>query len=63
MKKKSIQKLSLNKNAVSTLTANILSGGFADTQFCFSVNFCETIHYTACVIAGGLCEIYPEPQR
>jgi len=44
MKKRSIQKLSLNKNAVSTLTANALSGGtLGNSQFCISVNFCETI--------------------
>jgi len=62
MKKKSIQKLSLNKNAVSTLTVNVLSGGTGNTQFYFSINFCETIDYTACN-GEFICQIYTEPQR
>ncbi|WP_430410061.1 hypothetical protein [Kordia sp.] len=63
MKKKSIQKLKLNKNAVSTLTANALSGGTdTNTLFCFSQNFCETIDYTACN-GEFYCQIYPYPQR
>lgn len=64
MKKKSIQKLSLKRTAVSKLNADAVSGGnYANTTICFSVNFCETINYTACVVAGGICQIYPEPQR
>jgi hypothetical protein len=64
MKKKSIQKLRLKKTAVSKLNANAISGGtFGNTEICLSVNFCETIDYTACIVAGGLCEIYTEPQR
>lgn len=63
MKKRSIQKLRLNKNAVSTLTANALSGGtLGNTQFCLSVNFCETIDYTACN-GEFFCQIYDSPQR
>jgi hypothetical protein len=63
MKKRSIHKLKLNKTAVSTLTANALSGGTqGNTQFCFSINFCETIDYTACN-GEFICQIYFEPQR
>ncbi len=64
MKKKSIQKLSLNKKAVSTLTENALSGGTLDgnTAFCFSINFCATIDYTACN-GEYICQIYDTPQR
>ena len=63
MRKRSIQKLKLNKIAVSTLTANALSGGtLANTLFCFSVNFCETIDYTACN-GEYICQIYDSPQR
>jgi len=64
MKKKSIQKLSLNKKAVSKLTENALSGGTfdGDTAFCLSINFCETIDYTACN-GEYICQIYTEPQR
>lgn len=63
MKKKSIQKLSLNKKAVSTLTANIVSGGtLGNTQFCLSFNFCETVDYTACN-GEYYYQIYQDPQR
>ena len=61
MKKKSIQKLSLKKVAVSELNANTVSGGdYGNTLICFSVNFCETINFTACIVAGGVCQIYTE---
>lgn len=63
MKKRSIQKLKLNKSAVSTLTANALSGGLdTNTLFCLSINFCETLDYTACN-GEFFCQIYDSPQR
>ncbi|WP_046758095.1 hypothetical protein [Kordia jejudonensis] len=63
MKKRSIQKLKLNKKAVSKLTTDVLSGGInTNTLFCQSNNFCETIDYTACN-GEFYCQIYPYPQR
>ncbi|WP_298418559.1 hypothetical protein [uncultured Kordia sp.] len=49
MKKKSIQKLSLNKASISTLNANAVKGGTGLSQVvCESRDFCETIDYTRC---------------
>lgn len=62
MKKKSIHKLRLKKAAVSNLNREATSGGNEETQFCFSINFCETIDYTACN-GEYICQIYQEPQR
>ncbi|MFK7747601.1 MAG: hypothetical protein AB8B65_04375 [Kordia sp.] len=62
MKKKSIHKLKLKKAAVSNLNTNAVTGGTGNTLFCFSVNFCETIDYTACN-GEFICQIYTEPQR
>ncbi|WP_046758093.1 class I lanthipeptide [Kordia jejudonensis] len=63
MKKRSIQKLKLNKKAVSSLTANALAGGtLVPTQICLSFNFCETLDYTACN-GEFFCQIYDSPQR
>lgn len=63
MKKRSIHKLKLKKAAVSNLNSGALHGGtLGNTQFCFSINFCETIDYTACN-GEFICQIYIEPQR
>ncbi|MGH1388378.1 hypothetical protein [Kordia sp.] len=63
MKKRSIQKLKLKKAAVSNLNSGALTGGtIGTTQFCLSVNFCETIDYTACN-GEFICQIYDSPQR
>jgi len=61
MKKKSIQKLSLNKKAVSKLNTDAISGGNGTgTFFCESNGFCETIDYTRC-LGEYDCQIYPFP--
>ncbi|QHI38356.1 hypothetical protein IMCC3317_37480 [Kordia antarctica] len=61
MKKKSIQKLSLNKASISTLNANAIKGGtIGGTLFCQSVNICETIDYTRCRNEYN-CQIYQTP--
>ena len=64
MKKRSIQKLSLKKAAISNLNKSATKGGTfgGDTLFCISINFCETIDYTACN-GEFFCQIYQEPQR
>jgi hypothetical protein len=63
MKKRSIQKLALKKAAISNLNTVAEKGGTApETAFCFSINFCETIDYTACN-GEFLCQIYTDPQR
>ncbi|MCH2192794.1 hypothetical protein [Kordia sp.] len=63
MKKRSIHKLKLKKAAVSNLNTNAATGGtFGNTAFCISVNFCETIDYTACN-GEFICQIYDSPQR
>jgi hypothetical protein len=49
MKKKSIQKLALNKASISTLNANSLTGGTGLSQVvCESQDFCITIDLTQC---------------
>lgn len=52
MKKKSIKKLALKKNAISTLNANTLQGGtdqpWQSVYICESENWCETIDYSRC---------------
>jgi len=61
MKKKSIQKLTLNKASISTLNANAISGGnYTNTLFCQSNQFCETIDYSACRGERN-CRIYQIP--
>ena len=61
MKKKSIQKLTLNKASISTLNAHSLKGGtIGGTLFCQSVNICETIDYSACRGERN-CQIYQIP--
>lgn len=61
MKKKSIQKLTLNKASISTLNANSLTGGtIGGTLFCQSVNICETVDYTRCR-GEHYCQIYQVP--
>ncbi|WP_420572019.1 hypothetical protein [Kordia sp.] len=63
MKKRNIEKLRLKKAAISNLNASSSTGGtLGNTQFCLSVNFCETIDYTACN-GEFICQIYTEPQR
>jgi len=64
MKKRTIQKLSLKKAAVSNLNKSATKGGTVggDTLFCLSQTFCETIHYTACN-GEFFCQIYPDAQR
>lgn len=51
MKKKSIQKLTLNKASISTLNANSLTGGFFTNSenVCESRELCNTRDYTRCV--------------
>ncbi|WP_430410064.1 class I lanthipeptide [Kordia sp.] len=49
MKKKSIKKLALKKDAISTLNANSVQGGtWQSVYLCESVNWCETRDYTRC---------------
>jgi hypothetical protein len=50
MKKKSIQKLNLNKASISTLNANALKAGNNTLSqiVCESQDFCITIDYTRC---------------
>lgn len=59
MKKKSIQKLTLKKSAISNLHANALAGGTGQSKylFCESINICETIDYSACNGEFG-CQLY-----
>ncbi|WP_420572020.1 class I lanthipeptide [Kordia sp.] len=59
MKKKSIKKLQLYKASISTLNANALSGGTAQSayDFCETINICETRDYTACNGEFG-CQLY-----
>lgn len=61
MKKKSIQKLSLNKASVSKLNANAVKGGTGlSVIVCESQDFCETIDFTRCRFENR-CQIYPYP--
>ena len=62
MKKRSIQKLTFQKAAISALNTNGVVGGNGDTDFCQSINFCETIDYSRCN-GEYYCQIYTEPQR
>ncbi|MEM6684506.1 MAG: hypothetical protein AAF617_01825 [Bacteroidota bacterium] len=64
MKKRSIQKLRLQKAAISNLNKHAATGGTfgGNTAFCLSINFCETIDYTACN-GEFFCQIYQDPQR
>lgn len=58
MKKKSIQKLALKKSAVSKLNANSVQGGtWQSVYLCESVNWCQTLDYTACD-GGWNCGIF-----
>lgn len=60
MKKKSIKKLSLKKAAVANFDPDNLRGGndpWQSVYLCESVNWCETLDYTACD-GGYNCEIY-----
>jgi hypothetical protein len=59
MKKKSIQKLTLNKASISTLNANSLTGGtIGDSVYlCNSETFCETIDATRCY-GNRVCGIF-----
>ncbi|MEM6684505.1 MAG: hypothetical protein AAF617_01820 [Bacteroidota bacterium] len=58
MKKRSIQKLSLNKASVSKLNAEIIKGGTAGPWQ--SVYICQTIDYTRCRGERD-CQIYQTP--
>ncbi|WP_046758094.1 hypothetical protein [Kordia jejudonensis] len=62
MKKKSIQKLSLNKASVSKLNAHAVKGGNTSLSdiVCESRDFCETIDYTRCRFENR-CQIYQFP--
>ncbi|KAB8156036.1 hypothetical protein EZY14_002135 [Kordia sp. TARA_039_SRF] len=61
MKKKSIKKLSLNKNSISELNTKAIKGGNGDSEFfCQSEDICATIDYARC--RGELqCQIYAVP--
>jgi hypothetical protein len=60
MKKKSIQKLALNKASITKLNANAVNGGNFSELVCQSVDICATIDYTRC--RGELhCQIYQVP--
>ncbi|MEM6719726.1 MAG: class I lanthipeptide [Bacteroidota bacterium] len=60
MKKKSLKKLSLKKAAVANFDADTLKGGNDPWQsvfLCESVNWCQTLDYTACD-GGWNCGIF-----
>ncbi|EDP98083.1 hypothetical protein U8527_18960 [Kordia algicida OT-1] len=61
MKKRSIKKLALKKSAISTLNANSAKGGtnepWQSVYICESVNWCQTLDYTACD-GGWNCGIF-----
>lgn len=49
MKKKSIKKLALKKDAISTLNANSIQGGtWQSVYLCESDNWCLTVDYSMC---------------
>ncbi|MEM6719724.1 MAG: hypothetical protein AAF611_10435 [Bacteroidota bacterium] len=57
MKKKSIQKLKLQKASISNLQKAITGGTIAPTLFCQSVNICETRDFTRC-FNEIVCQFY-----
>ena len=58
MKKKSLKKLKINKASISSLVVNKVKGGAGDSEYiCESVNWCQTIDYTACD-GGYNCGIF-----
>ena len=61
MKKKSIQKLALNKASVSKLTTKALTGGTGQSDIvCESRDYCDTIDFTRCFFELN-CQLYPFP--